>query len=76
MYYDKYNVNVVLLDDAGGVPGSVWHNADDSYTIFIDAKLCAEHQRKVFQHELGHICEGDFEKENTQIIGGNMHAKF
>lgn len=75
MYYNGYVLNVVLLDDAGGVPGSVWHNSDDSYTIFIDAKLCAEHQKKVFRHELRHICGGDFEKIDVQEIEQEAHKK-
>lgn len=75
MYYDEYNVNVVLLDNAGGVPGSVWHNSDDSYTIFIDAKLCSEGQRKVFEHEMRHIRGNDFEKKDVQSIERDAHGK-
>lgn len=73
MYYNGYNINVILLDDANGVPGSVWHNTDDSYTIFIDAKLCADHQQKIFKHEMKHICGNDFEKADVQEIEAEAH---
>ena len=63
-----YDVNVILLEDALGVPGSVWHNDDDSYTIFIDSKLCQEKQQQVFLHELKHILGNDFEKRNVDYI--------
>lgn len=74
MYYNGYTINVVLLDDAQGVPGSVWHNSDDSYTIFIDATLCADHQKRVFDHEMEHICGNDFDKENVQEIESSAHS--
>ena len=47
MYYNGRVINVILLENACGVPGSVWHNSDDSYTIFIDASLSSSHQKKV-----------------------------
>lgn len=73
MYYKGYNINVILLNDANGVPGSVWHNSDDSYTIFIDARLSDSKQKKVFQHEMAHIIKNDFEKDNVQDIELNAH---
>lgn len=69
-----FNINVIILDDANGVPGSVWHNADDSYTIFIDGKLSKETQKKVFRHEIKHICGNDFEKYDVQMIEAEAHA--
>lgn len=62
MYYNGRIINVILLENACGVPGSVWHNSDDSYTIFIDASLSSDHQKKVFEHEMRHIINDDFEK--------------
>lgn len=73
MYYNGIFFNVILLADAGGVPGSVWHNKDDSYTIFIDSKLTLERQREVFQHELHHILNKDFDKDNVQQIESLAH---
>lgn len=74
MYYNGIFFNVVLLADAGGVPGSVWHNSDDSYTIFIDSKLTIEKQKEIFNHELNHITNGDFEKNNVQQIEFVAHT--
>lgn len=73
MYHRGILYNVILLNDACGVPGSVWHNSDDSYTIFIDAKLSEEKQKKVFLHEMNHIQQKNFEKENVQIIESESH---
>lgn len=73
MYYEGILYNVILLNDSCGVPGSVWHNSDDSYTIFIDAKLSETKQKEVFLHEFGHIKENDFGKENVQIIESESH---
>ena len=73
MYHEGIIYNVILLENANGVPGSVWHNSDDSYTIFIDAKLSTEKQHKVFLHEMQHIKENDFEKSNVQEIEMRAH---
>lgn len=73
MYHRGIYYNVILLDDAGGVPGSVWQNTDDSYTIFIDAKLNDVERRKVFLHEMKHIQGNDFEKNNVQQIEMETH---
>ena len=74
LYCMGYNINIIILDDANGVPGSVWHNSDDSYTIFIDGKLSKETQKQVFQHEIKHICGNDFEKYDVQMIEAEAHA--
>ena len=74
MYYKGNDINVVLLNDANGVPGSVWHNSDGSYTIFIDSHLSAEKQSEVLQHELNHIENMDFEKTDVQQIEAEAHG--
>lgn len=73
MYHKGIIYNVVFLNNTGGVPGSVYHNPDDTYTIFIDANLSDEKQRKVFLHEMQHIQENDFEKEDVQEIEKVAH---
>lgn len=73
MYHRGIYYNVILLEDSGGVPGSVWHNSDDSYTIFIDAKLNNIQRKKVFWHEMRHIKGNDFEKGNVQEIEMEAH---
>ena len=76
MYYNVngYDINLILLEDASGVPGSVWSNSDGSFTIFIDSKLCMEKQQEVFRHELLHILGNDFEKFNVNTIELMAHS--
>jgi hypothetical protein len=74
VYYNGRVINVILLENSCGVPGSVWHNSDDSYTIFIDASLSSSHQKKVFEHEMRHIFENDFEKYDVQEIECEAHG--
>ena len=76
MYYNigGNDINVILLDDTGGVPGSVWSNEDGSYSIFIDAGLCFNKQQEVFLHELRHILECDFEKFDVDQIESVAHS--
>lgn len=74
LYHNGNFINVILLDESGDVPGSVWHNADDSYTIFINPRLSYEQQQKVFEHELKHITGNDFEKNDVQQIECITHA--
>ena len=73
MEYNGYYVNVVLLDNACGIKGSVIHNKDDSYTVFIDANLSCEEQQEVCRHEMRHILNYDFEKINVNNIEFNAH---
>lgn len=68
-------VNVVMYDDAHGIPGSVWENPDGSYTIFIDASLDEDSQQKVFYHELSHIFHEDFSKKDIQDIESVAHKR-
>ena len=37
----------------------------DSYTIIINAKLSSEDRLRHYEHELRHIIDHDFEKEQT-----------
>ena len=64
---------MVLLEKSYGIPGCVRHNADDSYTIFIDASLNYEKQHEVFLHEMRHILGNDFVEEDVQKIEMKNH---
>lgn len=75
MYHRGIYYNVVLLNNTGRVPGSVWKNSDDSYTIFIDARLNTIEQKKVFLHEMNHIQKNDFEKNDVQEIEMKAHRR-
>ena len=73
LYYKGYYINVILLDQAFGIPGCVRHNSDDSYSIFIDASLSYEKQHEVFLHEMRHILGNDFDEEDVQKIEMRNH---
>ena len=62
-----------MLDKSYGIPGCVKHNADDSYTIFIDASLNYEKQHEVFLHEMRHILGNDFDEEDVLKIEMRNH---
>lgn len=51
----------------------VIHNADDSYTIFINANIAHDRQVQAVEHAMEHIVELDFEKENVQEIEFRAH---
>ena len=45
-------INVQILDMDTKIPEQLVKNADDSYTIFINARLSQEHQIKSYYHAL------------------------
>lgn len=53
---------------------TVTKNEDDSYTIFINAKLSLEEQQEKFLHALKHISGNDFYKKNTDEIEYHAHT--
>lgn len=61
-----YDINVILKDLP--IPEMVTKNADDSYTIFINAKLSSLTQNQLFIHAVKHITQCDFDKHDVQII--------
>lgn len=67
------NVNVVIMDNPFGVKGSVNRNSDGSFTIIIDAHLNFEQQREVYRHEMNHIKNDDFFKDDVAIIESDAH---
>lgn len=50
------------------VEEQVIENEDDSYSIFINARLSHEQQMLAYQHALIHIMNGDFNKEIADDI--------
>ena len=43
---DLLQINVVLIDNPFGIKGSVTQNYDGSYTVFINARLSYEQQKR------------------------------
>jgi hypothetical protein len=68
------DINVLIIDNPFGVKGSVHKNRDGSYTILIDAHLNYEQQLEVYKHELFHILNEDFNKEDIQSIEFYAHG--
>lgn len=55
-------IRIILLDLPVTVGGLTIYNDDDSFTIFINARLNHETQFKTCDHEMAHINNLDFEK--------------
>lgn len=66
-------INVVLLNFPGPEREAVTHNEDDSYTIFINAKLSFDGRQQAYHHALNHIKANDFEKTDVQQIEAIAH---
>lgn len=67
------DINVQIMDMDTMVPEHLVKNADDSYTIFLNARLTQENHLKAYYHALRHIFENDFQKEDIQEIESNAH---
>ena len=68
-------INVQLLNMDTKIPEHLVKNADDSYTIFLNARLSQESRVKSYYHALRHIKEQDFEKQNVQDIEIQAHLE-
>ena len=64
-----------LVDMPEGIWGHCNSNPDGSYSIFINARLNHETQRKVYLHELYHIQNNDFEKSDVDVIEYKAHKE-
>lgn len=66
-------INVQLINCDTCIRESVIKNDDDSYTVFINAKLTHEKQLEVYQHAVSHIKNEDFNKSNVDKIEFDAH---
>ncbi|NBH15585.1 hypothetical protein D3Z36_15845 [Lachnospiraceae bacterium] len=66
-------INVQLLNMDTKIPEHLVKNSDNSYTIFINARLSRDSQLKSYYHALNHIKGNDFEKNNVQEIETEAH---
>ena len=67
------DINIQLLDMDTKIPEHLIKNNDDSYTVFLNARLSQESRLKSYYHALQHMAEHDFEKENVQEIEWETH---
>lgn len=68
------DINVQLVNMDTKIPEQLIKNSDDSYTIFINAKLSQESRVKSYFHALRHIKGKDFEKWDAQEIEATAHT--
>ncbi len=66
-------INVQLVDMDAMIPEHLVKNEDDTYTIFLNARLSRENQLKYYYHALRHINNADFCKEDVQKIEFENH---
>lgn len=62
---DEINVQFLNMDTM--IPEQLVKNEDDSYTIFLNARLSHDSQLKSYYHAMKHILGNDFEKIDTLI---------
>lgn len=67
------DINVQLLDMDTKIPEQLIKNNDDSYTVFLNARLSQESRIKSYYHALKHIANNDFEKESVQAVEQKAH---
>ncbi len=67
------DIQVRLIDFPAKVNETVTKNEDDSYTIFINAKLSYNKQVEAYEHAVKHIENGDFEKTDINRIEFDAH---
>lgn len=69
------DINVQIMDMDVMVPEHLVKNSDDSYTIFLNARLSRDAQLKYYHHALKHINSDDFFKDNVQEIESETHIE-
>lgn len=67
------DINIQLLDMDTKIPEHLIKNSDDSYTIFLNARLSQESRVKSYYHALRHISDNDFEKQSAQEVEWKAH---
>ena len=67
-------INVYLMSKVPVRPCCT-QNEDGSHSIFINANLSSEEQRKAYKHELTHIMNDDFREGNVQDIEKSAHEQ-
>lgn len=69
-----HDIQVRLIDFPTKGNETVTKNEDDTFTIFINAKLSHEMQLEAYVHALQHIHKGDFNKEDVNQIEYDAHG--
>ncbi len=67
-------VNVKLIDMDVQVTEQVTLNADNSATVFLNARHTQERQYEAYLHAMEHLREKDFEKHDVDEIELDAHT--
>jgi len=68
-------VNVKFLDLPCRIKAVSTKNEDETYTVVINSKLNHEQQLESYKHEITHIVNEDFVKEDVDSIEYNVRKK-
>lgn len=69
-----YQIVVRFLENApAGFHGMVVRNDDDTYTILLDPNDSSDQILETYLHELNHISNNDFNKEDIQAVEAAAH---
>lgn len=71
---DSYGNNVFFMNKFP-VKACCTRNEDGSHSIFINAMLSHEGRIRAYNHELKHILNNDFDKDNIQEIEHDAHRR-
>lgn len=69
------NYNVVLYELPTTIKAFTINNPDGCYTVIVNSRLSDVEQRKSCEHELKHIYNCDFEKEDADEIEFNIRKE-
>lgn len=70
-----HDIQIRILDfPTTKVTETVTHNADGSYTIFLNSRMTQERQLESYLHAMRHITDNDFEKTDVQEIESEAHS--
>jgi len=67
------NISTIYANLPTSIPAYVVQNSDMSYTIVLNSRLSRERNIVSYWHEMKHITEKDFEKEDVQQIERDAH---
>lgn len=71
------NYRIILRDMPTTVKAVTITNSDGTFTIFINSRLAYEQQCKSFDHEINHIMNCDFEKEqDINVLEYESHYNY
>lgn len=66
-------INVVFMNMSTKIHEAVTPNEDGSFTVFINARLSADAQRKAYLHALTHIRNDDFRECDVNMAEYEAH---